>query len=51
MIGAFSGYKSGHGPNNALLRKVLADEDAFEIVTFEDADSAPISFSRPVLAD
>ena len=51
VIGAFSGYKSGHGPNNALLRKVLADEDAFEIVTFEDADSAPISFSRPVLAD
>ena len=51
VIGAFSGYKSGHGPNNALLRKLLACEDAFEIVTFDDEDAAPISFSRPILAD
>ncbi|MEZ5552545.1 MAG: UDP-3-O-acyl-N-acetylglucosamine deacetylase [Pseudomonadales bacterium] len=51
VIGAFSGYKSGHGPNNALLRKLLADQSAYEIVTFDDADTAPVSFSRPVLAD
>ena len=51
LIGEFSGYKSGHGPNNELLRKLLAKEDAFEIVTFDSAETAPISFSRPVLAD
>lgn len=51
VIGAFSGYKSGHGPNNQLLRKLLAEEDAYEIVTFDSADAAPISFSRPALAD
>ncbi len=51
LIGAFSGYKSGHGPNNALLRKLLAQPDAYEIVTFDNVDAAPISFSRPVLAD
>ena len=51
LIGEFSGYKSGHGPNNELLRKLLAKEDAFEIVTFDSAEAAPISFSRPVLAD
>ncbi len=51
VIGAFSGYKSGHGPNYRLLRKLLAEEGAFEIVTFENQERAPISFSRPVLAD
>lgn len=51
MIGEFAGYKSGHGPNNALLRKVLADADAFEIVTFEDEADAPIGYARPVLAN
>ena len=46
MIGAFAGHKSGHGPNNALLRKLLADRDAWEIVTFEDEERAPIAFGR-----
>ena len=50
LIGEFSGYKSGHGPNNALLRKVLADTDAFEVVTFTDEADAPIEFTRPILA-
>lgn len=36
LIGAFSGHKSGHEVNNTLLRKLLADEDAWELVTFED---------------
>jgi UDP-3-O-[3-hydroxymyristoyl] N-acetylglucosamine deacetylase len=51
MIGEFAGYKSGHGPNNALLRKVLADRDAIEIVTFENEADAPTGFLQPVLAD
>lgn len=52
VIGAFEGYKSGHGANNVLLRAVQAAPDAWELVTFEDERSAPISFgSRPVLAD
>jgi UDP-3-O-[3-hydroxymyristoyl] N-acetylglucosamine deacetylase len=51
VIGSFSGYKSGHGPNNQLLRKLLAEEDAFEVVTFDSPESAPISFTRPQVAD
>ena len=51
VIGAFCGYKSGHGPNNELLRKLLAEEGAFEIVTFDSVEAAPISYSRPLLAD
>ena len=35
LLGHFEGYKSGHGPNNALLRQLLADESAWEIVTLE----------------
>ena len=41
LIGAFSGYKSGHALNNALLRALLADELAWEFVTFGKAEEAP----------
>ena len=50
LIGAFSGYKSGHALNNQLLRTMLADESAWELVTFEDEKKAPISFMQPVHA-
>ena len=50
LIGAFSGYKSGHDLNNQLLRTLLAQEDAWEEVTFEDPELAPISFVQPVQA-
>lgn len=50
LIGAFYGYKSGHELNNRLLRALLADESAWEQVTFEDLQDAPISFMQPVQA-
>ena len=37
IIGAFSGYLSGHRTNNALLRRLLGDPSAFEAVTLEAA--------------
>lgn len=46
LIGAFTGYKSGHGLNNKLLRALLNDKDAWEMVTFDDEQHAPISFMR-----
>ena len=48
LIGAFSGYKSGHALNNQLLRTLMADESAWELVTFDDSEQAPISFLQPV---
>jgi UDP-3-O-[3-hydroxymyristoyl] N-acetylglucosamine deacetylase len=48
LIGAFSGYKSGHALNNRLLRTLMADESAWEEVTFDDVNEAPISFLQPV---
>jgi UDP-3-O-[3-hydroxymyristoyl] N-acetylglucosamine deacetylase len=50
LIGAFKGYKSGHALNNKLLRALMADETAWEEVTFEDVSEAPISFLQPVPA-
>jgi len=51
LIGAFSGYKSGHALNNKLLRKLVAETEAWEEVTFEDnEDAVPIFYSRPVSA-
>jgi UDP-3-O-[3-hydroxymyristoyl] N-acetylglucosamine deacetylase len=50
LIGEFAGHKSGHALNNQLLRQLLAQEDAWEVVTFDNADAAPISYMSPILA-
>jgi UDP-3-O-[3-hydroxymyristoyl] N-acetylglucosamine deacetylase len=47
LIGEFSGFKSGHALNNKLLRTLLADSSAWEEVTFERPDQAPISYVQP----
>lgn len=41
LIGAFAGYKSGHALNNRLLRELVRQQNAWEIVTFEDQASIP----------
>ena len=46
LIGAFSGYKSGHALNNRLLRALLADAEAWETVSFERQEDAPAAFLR-----
>lgn len=46
LIGEFTGYKSGHGLNNRLLRTLLENKDAWEMVCFENEEDAPISFMR-----
>lgn len=51
LIGAFSGYKSGHALNNKLLRQLVSVTDAWEEVTFEDdEENVPIFYSRPISA-
>jgi len=51
LIGEFRAYKSGHALNNASLRALIAQPDAWEMVTFEDSDSSPISYvTNPVPA-
>ncbi len=48
LIGEFSGFKTGHGLNNKLLRALIAQPDSWEEVTFEQEEiQAPISYMRP----
>ena len=46
LIGAFTGHKSGHALNNQLLRGLLADQSAWEFVTFKNLEEAPAGFAR-----
>ena len=41
ILGAYEGYKSGHALNNKLVRALLADAEAWEEVSFVDAEQAP----------
>ncbi|WP_287984794.1 UDP-3-O-acyl-N-acetylglucosamine deacetylase, partial [Diaphorobacter sp.] len=50
LLAAYSAFRSGHAMNNLLLRELLAHEDAWEIVTFENERQAPAGFTQPVRA-
>jgi UDP-3-O-[3-hydroxymyristoyl] N-acetylglucosamine deacetylase len=50
LLASYSAFRSGHALNNKLLRELLAQQGAFEIVTFEDEQQAPTGFARPVRA-
>jgi len=50
LIGAFSGYKSGHELNNRLLKALIEQPEAWEEVTFDDVEAAPISYMKPAQA-
>ena len=41
LLAAYSAFKSGHALNNKLLRALMADPEAYEIVTFDDASRLP----------
>ncbi|MBS1171581.1 MAG: UDP-3-O-(3-hydroxymyristoyl) glucosamine N-acyltransferase [Proteobacteria bacterium] len=41
LLAAFSAHKSGHALNNLLLRALLADQSAWEAVTFADDQAVP----------
>jgi UDP-3-O-[3-hydroxymyristoyl] N-acetylglucosamine deacetylase len=46
LIGAFSAHKSGHSLNNRLLRQLVSHQDAWELMTYDENDEAPIAFVR-----
>jgi UDP-3-O-[3-hydroxymyristoyl] N-acetylglucosamine deacetylase len=48
LVGSFSGHKSGHALNNRLLRSLLAQQNAWELVTYSDRQPAPIPYLQPV---
>ncbi len=46
LLGAYSAFRSGHALNNRLLRQLLAQEGAYEVVSFEDERRAPSGLAR-----
>src|SRR5574337_480958 len=50
LLAAYSAFRSGHAMNNQLLRELLAHEDAWEIVSFDNERQAPAGFAQPARA-
>ena len=50
LLAAYSAFRSGHAMNNKLLRELLAQRDAWDVVTFEDEKQAPVGFAQPARA-
>ncbi len=48
LIGSFRGYKSGHELNNRLLRALIEDKSAWELVEFDQESDLPIMFMQTV---
>ncbi len=46
LLASFSAHKSGHALNNALLRALLADETAWELVSYERVEEAPAGIAH-----
>jgi UDP-3-O-[3-hydroxymyristoyl] N-acetylglucosamine deacetylase len=46
LLAAYTSFKGGHALNNKLLRKLLADEAAWELVSFDDVSRAPAGFAE-----
>jgi len=44
LIGSYVAHKSGHAINNRLLRALLADQTAYELVSYREEDEAPAAF-------
>ena len=46
LLAAYSAFRSGHAMNNRLLRELLSQTNAWEVVTFEDEKKAPSGFAN-----
>jgi UDP-3-O-[3-hydroxymyristoyl] N-acetylglucosamine deacetylase len=46
LLAAYSAFRSGHAMNNRLLRALLSQPDAYEVVTFEKEAQAPRGFAQ-----
>ena len=48
LLASYTAHKSGHSLNNLLLRELLAHPDAYEIVSFDNTELAPRSYTRQI---
>ncbi|GAB4396906.1 MAG: UDP-3-O-acyl-N-acetylglucosamine deacetylase [Rhodoferax sp.] len=50
LLARYRAFRSGHALNNQLLRALLAQPKAWELVSFDDARGAPAGFAQPAPA-
>ncbi len=50
LIASYTAFRSGHAMNNQLLRALLDQPEAYEMVSFQDVNKAPEGFALPVRA-
>ncbi|WP_406667990.1 UDP-3-O-acyl-N-acetylglucosamine deacetylase [Gallaecimonas sp. GXIMD1310] len=51
IIGEFRSFKSGHALNNLMVREILAHQEKWQTVTYEDeGDASPIAYLSPNLS-
>lgn len=46
LLASYTAHKSGHGLNNQLLRALLEQPDAYEIISFDEQSKAPITYAE-----
>ncbi|WP_322996928.1 UDP-3-O-acyl-N-acetylglucosamine deacetylase [Castellaniella sp.] len=46
LVARYVANKSGHDMNNRLVRALLAQQDAWELISYESAETAPAAFTR-----
>lgn len=46
LLASYVAHKSGHGLNNLLLRALLSQPDAYEIVSFDSDEAAPRAYGH-----
>jgi UDP-3-O-[3-hydroxymyristoyl] N-acetylglucosamine deacetylase len=46
LLANYSAFRSGHALNNKLLRELLGNTQAWDVVTFDDEGLAPIGFGQ-----
>jgi UDP-3-O-[3-hydroxymyristoyl] N-acetylglucosamine deacetylase len=47
LLAEYDGFKSGHAMNNQLVRALLAQQQSWEWVTFENESSSPLNWPLP----
>ena len=50
LLASYTAFRSGHALNNKLLRELLSQKSAYEVVTFDNEKEAPAGFAQPVRA-
>ena len=46
LLASYKAFRSGHALNNKLLRKLLSQDGAYEIVSFSEAAQAPAGYAE-----